>query len=74
MLPKDFNYNSREWHAIRKTLENRLETAVGQLCNLECEPTKADQLRGRISFIKDILAGEPAALRDQLQGGNLNDN
>jgi hypothetical protein len=66
MLPEEFNYNSREWGMIRTALEKRLETAVGQLCNTTCEPKEADQLRGRISLIKDILASERSTLMHRL--------
>jgi hypothetical protein len=73
MLPKDFNYRSREWEQLSAVLATQLDTAVGNLCNTDCSPTRADQLRGRIFFIKELLLGEKAALKDRLNGGNLND-
>lgn len=66
MLPEEFNYHSREWVMVRAALEKRLETAVGQLCNPNCEEKEADQLRGKISLIKDILASERSTLMHRL--------
>jgi hypothetical protein len=74
-LPAEFNYNSREWDQLKAGLLDDLDNAVGQLCNANCGPTQADQLRGRILLIKDILGGAEAAARERLrQGGNLNGN
>lgn len=74
-LPKDFNYNSREWDQLKLALTEDFDNAVGQLCNAACGPTQADQLRGRILLLKDILGGAEAAARERLrQGGNLNGN
>lgn len=74
-LPVEFNYNSREWDFFKKALEEDRESTVGKLCNLECTPTQADQHRGRLKLIADILAGADAAARERLrQGGNLNGN
>lgn len=70
MLPRDFNYRSTDWALIRAELQKRLDSAVGQLCGINCSPTEADQLRGRIAFIKEMLASETAALKDRLNGGN----
>lgn len=67
MLNPDFNYTSREWGFVLTMLEEDLAKAVDQLCNLECEPTRTEQLRGRIHYIKDILAGAKAAARERLR-------
>ncbi len=74
-LPAEFNYNSREWDQLKLALEEDRESTVGKLCNLECTPTQADQYRGRIKLIADILSGAEAAARERLRyGGNLNGN
>jgi hypothetical protein len=74
VLPKEFNYQSRDWALLREFLKDQLETTVGGILNSDCPPARADQLRGRAAFIKLLLAGEQAAQNDRLNGGNLNGN
>lgn len=61
----DFNFNSKEWIILEHQLRDELNNAVGSLCNLECEPDRTQQLRGRIAFIKSLLAGAEAAVKER---------
>lgn len=65
ILPKDFNYTSREWIAVRRGLEAEAAKALDRLCNPSCTHDEGHQLRGRILFIRGFLLEENAAARPQ---------
>lgn len=72
-FPEEFNFHTKEWVLLEAMLKKDLENAVGSLCNLDCEPTKTEQLRGRIAYIKSLLSGATAAVKErQRTGGPLN--
>jgi hypothetical protein len=61
----EFNFGTREWIAIEQGLKDDLQAAVDQLCNPDWDQTKTDNLRGRIQYIKDLLFGATAAVRER---------
>lgn len=65
VLPKDFNFTSREWNAIRRELEKEMDKTIQQLCNPSCSHDEGNLLRGRILFIRGFLLMENAAARPQ---------
>ncbi len=67
MVPENFNYNSREWVQIRTMLEQDRDRAVDALCNPSCSHDEANQLRGRLLYIKGLLLAETAAARPRPQ-------
>lgn len=67
MMPTNFNFTSREWVQLRTMLEADLDKAVGALCNPSCSHDEANQLRGRILYIKGLLLAETAAARTKPQ-------
>lgn len=64
-FPEEFSFNVKEWAIMERLLQDDLKIATDQLCNLECLPAKTDQLRGRISYIKDLLASAAAAVKER---------
>jgi hypothetical protein len=64
-FPAEFSFGTREWHLLEAGLKEDLQAAVDQLCDPECDQTKTDNLRGRIRYIKDLLAGATAAVRER---------
>jgi hypothetical protein len=62
---REFNFGTREWIAIEQGLKDDLNAAVDQLCNPDTDQTKTDNLRGRIQYIKDLLLGANAAVRER---------
>jgi hypothetical protein len=60
-----FNFGTREWIAIEQGLKEDYNAAVERLCSPECDQTETDNLRGRIRYIKDLLAGATAAARER---------
>jgi hypothetical protein len=62
---REFNFGTREWIAIEQGLKEDLQAAVDQLCNPETDQTTTDNLRGRIRYIKDLLLGATAAVRER---------
>ena len=67
MYPVDFNFASREWVSIKSRLEKDLNDEIGKLCNPSCSHDEANQIRGRIRYIKEFLLQEQAALREKLK-------
>jgi hypothetical protein len=65
IFPPEFNFGTREWILLEQGLRDDLRAAVDKLCNPECDQTTTDNLRGRIRYIKDLLAGATAAVRER---------
>lgn len=65
VFPPEFSFGTREWHLLEQGLKDDLQAAVDKLCNPECDQTETHNLRGRIRYIKDLLAGAAAAVRER---------
>ena len=64
-FPEEFSFNVKEWGIMELMIQDDHKIATDQLCNLECLPAKTDQLRGRIAYIKDLLASAAAAVKER---------
>lgn len=64
-FPEEFSFGTKEWHLLEQGLKEDLQSAVDRLCDPECDQTTTDNLRGRIRYIKDLLAGAAAAVRER---------
>lgn len=52
---------SPTWNALRAWASDQLDAAQEALAWVGCEPRQADQLRGRIDLLKEMLALPKAA-------------
>lgn len=62
---RDFNFRSREWYILKDKLVTDLQVVHDRITSLTCQPQEADQLRGKASFIRELLAIEQSALKQQ---------
>lgn len=61
----EFSFHTREWVILKDGLQKDLDNAMGQVCNLSCGPDETQQLRGRINYIKSLLANADAAAKER---------
>lgn len=61
----DFNFRSRDWYILKPKLEADLLQVYQRITSAQCQPSEADQLRGRASYIRELLATEQSALKKQ---------
>jgi len=57
----NFNYRSNEWIVLRERLTTDLTRYLDELANPDCPVDRTNFLRGRISYVKELLAEERAA-------------
>ena len=58
---EDFNFRSGDWGVLRDKLENDLANSYELLASKGCSNDASNILRGRILYIKSILASAQAA-------------
>lgn len=62
---ENFNFRSVDWGLLKPKLVNDLQTIYERIVARECSPDEANQLRGRASYIRELLAIEMSALKRQ---------
>lgn len=68
--PKDVNFNTHEWMALEKWMEEQLSETYKRLTGLNTDERELRQLQGRAHVLTQMLGfrTQTAAFRPQIKG------